>query len=120
MVTSQEIAWAAGFLEGEGTFGGNAQISACQVQREPLERLQRYLGGAVTGPYVWNSDRVRGYKTKPIYHWNVCGAAALGVVMTVYGFLSPRRKEQAKGYLARNMKRANRHRWHTQLKLEIA
>lgn len=53
--SAEEIAWAAGFLEGEGWFayrgsrGGQPtdkmRVGAGQVNREPLERLQRMYGG---------------------------------------------------------------------------
>ena len=51
-----EIAWVAGFLEGEGWFayrdqrsGGRTtmRVGCNQVNREPLERLQELFGGTI-------------------------------------------------------------------------
>ncbi len=46
-----EIAWAAGFIEGEGCFTAqktgesfSARVQVTQVAREPLDRLQRIFG----------------------------------------------------------------------------
>jgi hypothetical protein len=58
---NREWYWAAGFLEGEGSFTNNrgySRIGAGQKEREPLERLQRLLGGTIhlnnRELYVWN------------------------------------------------------------------
>jgi hypothetical protein len=47
-----EIAWAAGFMEGEGYFSadpstGRRRLGANQVNREPLDHLQRLFGGQI-------------------------------------------------------------------------
>lgn len=95
-----EIGWAAGFLEGEGTFNVNhnalarsasSKVSATQKQREPLERLQAFFGGSIA-PF------------KGVYwRWVVYGSRARGVMFTMFSLLSPRRREQVKvalGYTA--------------------
>jgi len=50
MIRTLDIAWVAGFLEGEGNFHADelrsVSISASQVQRAPLERLQALFGVA--------------------------------------------------------------------------
>lgn len=51
--TSEDIAWAAGFLEGEGSFTARAgrdwraRVSAWQKQYEPLSLLLLRFGGAI-------------------------------------------------------------------------
>ncbi len=49
-LTSEDY-WAAGFLEGEGSFyvskTGRVCISCPQKEREPLERLQAVIGGRI-------------------------------------------------------------------------
>lgn len=54
--SSLAIAWAAGFLEGEGWFAyrdsrkgatSHPRMGANQVNREPLERLQALFGGNI-------------------------------------------------------------------------
>lgn len=79
MSEETELAWSAGFLDGEGTYGmrrvkkPNGHIvpgmvfQAQQVHREPLDRLAAILGGSVTGPYgPYNNNR-----DQPIYSWNL-------------------------------------------------
>ena len=93
MVSAIDIAWAAGFIEGEGSFGHvtTACVRAAQVQREPLERLQRIFGGEI-------KLRVRKGKEahqSPIYHWYLYGSKAAGAIMTMLCLLSPKRLEQA-------------------------
>jgi hypothetical protein len=54
-----EVAWCAGFLDGEGNFRfsptagwrGQLKAQATQIHRSVLERLQRTLGGHISGPY---------------------------------------------------------------------
>src|ERR1700682_5170534 len=59
-----ELAWAAGFLDGEGTFCiswrknkkstksyGYFRICASQSHRKVFDRLKKIIGGSVTGPY---------------------------------------------------------------------
>jgi hypothetical protein len=95
----KELYWAAGFWEGEGTCccvgkkhnASSLQITAKQVNPEPLYRLQRVLGGKVTGPY----KRPASYRNcQPIYEWIATGVYAAGVMMTLYSLLSMRRRNQ--------------------------
>jgi len=92
------IAWAAGIYEGEGhavsrgytTRQGKGRLPSAQVtvtQRDPwlCWELKRYFGGTVIGPS----------KTS-LHRWITSGARARGFLMTIYGFLSPRKKEQAR------------------------
>jgi hypothetical protein len=95
----KEIYWAAGFLEGEGSLStrgpyGNF-VTAAQVQREPLERLQRIFGGK-----IFYYDYSHKYPThSPVYRWQVSNAAARGVMMTIYFLMSTKRKLQIKKVL---------------------
>ncbi|MDE1840213.1 MAG: hypothetical protein KGH87_09890, partial [Thaumarchaeota archaeon] len=84
IVTVKDLYWAAGFIEGEGTFGftHSPRVSVGQVQREPLERLQRMFGGSI---------RLDGRK-HPINVWGVYGSRAAGLMMTLYPLMSTRRK----------------------------
>jgi hypothetical protein len=87
----KELFWAAGFLEGEGTFGDwakNLRCSAVQVQREPLERLQRLFGGSI------GFKRSRNPRHQDQFCWTVSGHRAAGVMMTAYVLMSLRRKAQ--------------------------
>lgn len=100
MISPIDLAWAAGFLEGEGTFAfgqrlkdgrpdqGSAHVAACQVQREPLERLHRLFGGNDPVEYHWLGPS----KTKSAWFWRVYGIRAVGTMMTIYRFMSPQRR----------------------------
>lgn len=99
MPTSIELAWAAGFLEGEAWFGCAGKrsivVKAAQVNREPLDRLKSILGGNITGPI----DRGNPNHT-PFFNWALCGSPAAAVMMTVYTFLSEKRRAQVRPAIA--------------------
>lgn len=87
--TSRDIAWAAGIFEGEGSCAWspkhrtlNAIVS--QKDRWLLDRLRYYFGGTVA---------VR-YERQGMHAWQIHGGRARGFLMTIYVFMSPRRKEQ--------------------------
>lgn len=88
LVTVVDLAWAAGFIEGEGSYStsgvrGYPSVQATQVQAEPLERLRSMLGG-----------RVFHGKTRNIWTWRVNGTRARGVMLTLWPMMSPRRRLQ--------------------------
>jgi hypothetical protein len=88
--TPADWAWAAGFLEGEGSFvdsGTSPRVYAPQKDPEALERLLALFGGSVR-------QQVNGRAT-PIYQWAVNGEKARAVIAGVYPFLTARRREQA-------------------------
>lgn len=96
IVTAEDIACAAGFLIGEGSFTrsgrGAMQISAPQTEPEPLQRLEKLFGGR------FYYDHRKGEKVpphwKPIWRWRLCGPNAVGLAMTLYAIVrrwSPRR-----------------------------
>lgn len=92
MLTTNDLYWIAGFLEGEGCFSYRRQmrVFASQVQREPLEKLQSLLGGG-----IYLNRNPQGFGHQPIYQWNLGGPSAAGLIMTIYELLSTRRKYQA-------------------------
>lgn len=84
-----DLAWAAGFLEGEGSFiatkhAKSHMVSAPQMHREPLDRLAKYFGGTVA---------IRAKSHTP-FAWQIYGARARGVMMTLYSFMTVKRKQQ--------------------------
>lgn len=85
----KEAHWAAGFLEGEGYFPITARMSirACQVNPEPLYRLQRLLGGRILGPYT-----PKNRKAQPFFRWDLNGTNGAAVMMTLYSLMSEKRK----------------------------
>lgn len=104
----QELYWAAGFLEGEGSFmcrerervdvrgrknkrnhGGHPIITCVQVQKQPLERLQKVIGGHIKlKPARPNSS------TQAAWLLSVTGPQAPAWMMTLWTLMSPRRREQ--------------------------
>jgi hypothetical protein len=84
--TVPDMAWAAGFLEGEGHFTrySSEQIRVKQVQAEPLEKMQRLFGGSL--------ELCR----RNCYEWILCGQRARGLMMSVYVLMSPKRQEEIK------------------------
>lgn len=94
--TTTDLAWAAGFLEGEGSFGAKRVdartegVSASQVQREPLERLAALFGGTITAQPPGGPTR------QPWFRWAITGTRARGVMMTLFTFMSPKRRCQMK------------------------
>jgi hypothetical protein len=84
----RDLAWAAGFLEGEGCFAhdpkfSRSMVAAVQVQAEPLYRLAVLFGGHV---------KSRNNKAGKFYAWNIYGARARGVSLTLYPMMSPKRQ----------------------------
>lgn len=89
----KKLYWAAGFLEGEGSFYGNMHrlgVQANQVQREPLERLRALFGGNI------RKQVGRSPNQSIINVWYVSGSRAVGVMMTLFVLMSPKRKVQIK------------------------
>ena len=86
----RDIAWAAGFYEGEGsckrTGREGCQMHIGQKQRWPLERMQSLFGGHIG---------IGRHNNEVYYNWSASGTRARGILMTFYSFLSPRRQAQA-------------------------
>ena len=85
-LNTHQLAWAAGFLEGEGWFAFPSHSLAIRVNQkiiEPLIKLLQMFGGSV----LYN-------KQGNIWFWAVYGQRAAGVMMTLYSMLSARRKAQ--------------------------
>lgn len=87
--SARDLEWAAGFLEGEGSFikaAGTQRVSAFQNSLEPLLKLKSFFGGTISPQRVGNQ-------------WQIAGARARGVMMTLFSLLSERRKVQIRGAL---------------------
>lgn len=88
--STQDLYWAAGFLEGEGSFVYASQtqrVTAGQKQKAPLIKLKEVFGGS-----IYTSQRRSG----PFHGWTLTGPRARGLMMTLYTLMSPRRKSQIK------------------------
>ena len=86
MLSTNDIYWIAGFLEGEGCFTNGKErstiVQASQKEREPLDHIASLLGGKI------------GYNKKGFYKWYMSGSRAIGVMFTVFLLMSSRRKGQ--------------------------
>lgn len=98
--SSEELAWAAGFLEGEGSFVRTNRgkyfginVIAKQVNPEPPLRLQAIFGGSVR-----NRAPV-GIGRKPYSEWVASGSRARSVIAAVWTWLSAHRKRQINAVL---------------------
>lgn len=87
--TYGDIRQAAGFLEGEGSFlyASTPKVAGYQKDPEYLVVLQRMFGGRVHQPQ-WTSK-----PEKIVWRWDISGSRAAGAMMTLYQFMSTRRKE---------------------------
>lgn len=86
--TELDLAWAAGFYEGEGTCGCNARSGALKVSvpqhnLEPLLKLKALFGGAIHTP-------VSGRPSV----WQIYGPRAYYMMEEIYPYLSAKRRGQ--------------------------
>jgi hypothetical protein len=98
-INREELAWAAGFLDGEGSVGLHERrrpgkrltFQAAQVSPVPLRRLQAALGGRIHGPYgPYQSNH------QPYYLWFLDGFERVqAAVAMVWPFLSSPKRDQA-------------------------
>lgn len=88
MRSTIELAWAAGFLEGEGSFlnYGSPSVTAAQVHPEPIERLNRMFPGTVS------QRKTHGFSDKTITVWKANSGLSVEIMMTLYTLMSPKRK----------------------------
>lgn len=87
----KDIGWIAGFLEGEGCFTKTRTTScvhASQVNPEPVEKLQRLLGGRV---HRFKNTCVNG---QDYYRWSAYASRAVGIMMTIYSLMSLKRRNK--------------------------
>jgi hypothetical protein len=114
LITPIEIGWAAGFIEGEGSFARRAsaaarrkygpitpRVDAVQKTQEPLIRLLRLFGGTIGQHNSRVIDERTGKRyTAHAYRWRVGGSRAVGVMLTLYPLLSQRRQKTIREVLA--------------------
>lgn len=100
-MTPEETAWAAGLLEGEGTFfiGSSpvpyAEICCAMTDPDVLAKLQRIVGGTIAKPF-WTEK-----STKPIQRWQMSRRAHLRpVLLALYPHMGERRQAKIQKMLA--------------------
>lgn len=97
-----ELAWAAGFFDGEGSTYLNirkdrkvshVKMGVAQVEPEPLRKFFGIVGrGGISGPYT---EKESSRNAKPIYKWNCSGFPAKEVLAMLWPYLSEVKKQQA-------------------------
>lgn len=96
-----ELAWAAGFIDGEGCFSikrrktkPTPSFRIVQVDPRPLQRLQAVIGGSLTGPTSPPS-----HKGKPFYILCLYNKALYPQVERLWPYMCEPKKEQWKRVL---------------------
>lgn len=102
MIEIGDLKWAAGFLEGEGSFNIQKRnrvirVAASQVQQWPLVKLQVLFGGRM---YYHRNGSGPKHPTPRIWNWCLNHTHSAAVMMTLYPLMSPRRQEQIRAALA--------------------
>lgn len=109
-----ELAWAAGFYDGEGSTGTTGRGRNCylraaidQVEPEPLRRFREAVGGlgSITGPHEREGNR------RPVWHYYATHHDAIQVLELLSPYLSdPKRKQyrEAKARAKKDVRRTPR------------
>jgi hypothetical protein len=110
-VNREELAWAAGFFDGEGNFRISRQnglrMTATQTYRPHLERFKAAVSGLgfVYGPYRHGGSD--GRKRQPIYHWHASSFEhAQAAAAMLFPFLGEPKRQQILTALRQHRKRA--------------
>jgi hypothetical protein len=103
LISTRDIMWLAGLLEGEGCFRWNvdtAHISLRMSDRDVVERAHRLLG-ATQGIVVQEPERKPGINSKrTMYRVQICGKRAMGWMMTLYPLMGERRRAKIRDVIA--------------------
>ena len=108
----EDLAWAAGLIEGEGCIyssmrstgvrGGRAvwHLTVQMTDEDVLRRLAAVIGlGNVCGPYKNKGDGKKAYK--PIWSWTVSSRTHVyAVLVALWPWLGARRREKVREALA--------------------
>jgi hypothetical protein len=107
----EELAWAAGFFDGEGCFsytesGKFACVRITQTEKQPLDRFARVVCvGKVYGPYAFPGDG--RHARKPQYVYDVTGHQRVQAIIAMLWFkLGPIKRAQGIRVVERARQRA--------------
>lgn len=92
----QDVAWLAGWLEGEGYFGYNSSlfIRVKSIDLDTLEKAQ-----ALVGKGNIRVERRDNPKHSPTWEWGIFGKNARRVMLMVYPYMCRRRKDRIRDAL---------------------
>ena len=101
VVTSEQIAWFAGLLEGEGCLsfvkGSGWRIAVRMTDEDIILRIQAIFGGSV----YFEARSKLNPKHKDTWQWQLSNRAAIYKVVTaVYPHMGERRKTKMDAFLA--------------------
>lgn len=124
----EELAWAAGFFDGEGYVGNvrsnkhyrRAMLHVHQIRLEPLSRFQAALGGNIgilSGPYSTGSNP----NSSPTWRFYTTSfMETQAVIALLWYWLSPPKREQARSallglrqYFAERPNKRSKHNYYT-------
>lgn len=105
IISKEDVAWAAGLFEGEGTIYGNKKptrrnhkmaLMVSSTDKDVVDRFQSIVGqGRVHGPYQF------GGRKKPLYQWVSGKFETIQFLVAVFWpWLGERRKAQAVAVLS--------------------
>jgi hypothetical protein len=93
----EEIAWAAGLFDGEGSITLSGRCLHVRLRNTDLELVERFhaiIGiGTVYGPY--SRQPQDGLRRKPVWDWVAREEDALDALALMWSWLSARRRDQA-------------------------
>jgi hypothetical protein len=110
MTDNEALCWAAGFLEGEGSFiyhNWTPAVLASQVEKEPLEKIQILFGGNLR-LCSRQAYRNKGQNAKDIWRWDIFGVPAIFLMFRLYPLMSRKRQEQISSSLEKVLAQGNR------------
>jgi hypothetical protein len=104
----EDIAWAAGFIDGEGTIGVYRHrdhkkgswyfeplVQASNTDRVPLLKLKRLFGGNVVIVTHNHIDPLSHYSIKDCFHWKVVYRRAFWVAKLILPYLTTVKRYRA-------------------------
>ena len=89
--TEFDIAFAAGFMEGDGYFGKNKTTVSAEFNQKDkwiIDWFQQYFGGTV------GITHKQGISLGSYWRWRISGERARNFMRNVYEYLSPYRQNQ--------------------------
>lgn len=92
-ITIKDIAWLAGLLEGEGSFGSGSQgCPALRLQMTDKDVVE--YASSILRTKLQNPTRPQNPKWKPCYSTSATGRHGIEWMMTIYAFMGMRRRKQ--------------------------
>ena len=91
MVTSLDIVWLAGYLEGEGSFGIQSNCPRICLGTTDLDVIEK-VGKLWQRKWYKDTPHTNRFGTKPMFRIAVCSSDAIAWMFMIYQFLGVRRQ----------------------------